>query len=186
MQTPPTPQADALRKVQARIIRFACICLGIATLAIIGGWALTATLTDWETVAGGLIFLAMLFGFSRLAWQGKRPLLAAWLLAGLLFIIISADVAYYGLGSPSAMAFLIPILLVACIGGLKPGLLMATLASLLVFGVAWASLTGLLPVATLVDESHLSYNAPVISVILLFCGGLAGFAMDVHLKKTQP
>lgn len=52
------------------------------------------------------------------------------------------------------------------------------LAGLVIFGVAWASLNGALPVAIPVEVSHLSYNAPVITVLLLFCTYLVGVAVQ--------
>jgi hypothetical protein len=178
----PVPQLKSIKQIQARIVTAACLGIGLAVIAIIGGWAISGTLTDWETVVGGVIFIAILGGLSLLVRRG-RPALAAWLLAGLLFLIISADVSYYGLGSPSAMAFLLPVMLLACTLGLKPGLSAAALAAVVVFGVAWGSLNGILTVNIPVDESHLSYNAPVISVILIFCAGLTGFAVEAYQHR---
>ena len=171
-------------QIQARIVTIACLCIGFAIIAVIGGWAVTGTLTDWETVVGGFILMALLAGLATLA-RRDRPALSAWLLAGLLFLIVSADLFYYGLGSPSPIAFLLPVILLACTVGLKPGLAAASLAVILIFGVAWASLNGLLTVAIPVDESHLSYNAPVISVILLFCAGLTGYTVDAYRRHIQ-
>jgi len=165
--------------VQARIVMAACLGLSLAVVAIVGGWAVTGTLTDWETVVGGVILLAVLAGLAVLARRG-HPGWAVGLLTGLLFILISADLTYYGLGSPSAMAYLLPVLLISCTFGLRPGLGAAALAAGLVFGVAWASLHGLLEVAIDVTESHLSYNAPVISVILLLSAGLSGYAVEAY------
>ncbi|RPI29352.1 MAG: hypothetical protein EHM70_15795, partial [Chloroflexota bacterium] len=121
---------------QARIVTIACFGLGLAVVAIIGGWALTGTLEDWETVVGGVIFIAILAGLAVLARRG-RPALAALALAALLFVFVGADAAYYGLGSPSAVAFLLPVLLISCTLGLKPGLAAAALSAAVVFGIAW-------------------------------------------------
>ena len=174
--------AGTIQQIQARIVTVACWGVGLAVIAIVGGWALTGTLTDWETVVGGVFMLGILAGLVALARKG-RPGLAAGLLVGMLFLLVGADVTYYGLGSPSAMAFLLPVLLVALVFGLKPGLGVAIVAAVVVFGVAWASLNGMIAVETLVDESHLSYNAPVISVILLFCAGLAGAAVEAYRQR---
>lgn len=179
------PPVRSLLEVQARIVTVACIGLSLAVIAVIGGWAITGTLTDWETVVGGVVFIAILAGLAGLARRG-RAALAAGLLAALLFVFISVDIAYYGLGSPSAMAFLLPVLLLTCTLGLRPGLVAAVLAAIVVFGVAWASLNGLLVVGIPVEESHLSYNAPVISVILLFCAGLTGFAIEAYQHRNTP
>lgn len=162
---------------KVKVVSTACIGLSLAVVGIIGGWAVTGTLEDWETVVGGVVFIAILAGLAALARRG-RPELAAGLLAALLFLFVSADIAYYGLGSPSALAFMLPTLIVACTLGLRPGLIAAALASLVVFGVAWGSLNGVLEVAIPVELSHLSYNAPVISVILLFCAYLVGVAVQ--------
>ena len=103
-------------------------------------------------------------------------------MAGFLFLLVSADVAYYGLGSPSAMAFLLPVLLVSCILGLRSGLAAAALSALVVFGVAWASLYGGLEVAIPAEVSHLSYNALVISVSLSCSAALSGYAVEAYQK----
>ena len=185
--TKDTPPSEKFLKIQAGIVTMACIGLGLAAIMVIGGWAVTGTLEDWETVVGGGIFLALLAGIARMARRGRASL-AAGILSGLLFILVSADVASYGLGSPSAMAFLLPALLTACSLGLWPGILVAMLAVLVMFGVAWTSLEGLLVVAIPVELSHLSYNAPVISVILVFCTALAGYAVQSyrHCAEITP
>ena len=172
---------EQITAVKARILTIACLGLGLAVVAVIGGWAVTGTLEDWETVVGGLVFIALLAGLARLARRG-HPVLAGCILAGFLFILVSADVAYYGLGSPSAMAFLLPVLLVSCLLGLRPGLASAAFCALVVFAVAWASLYGGFEVAIPAEVSHLSYNAPVISVILLFSAGLSGYAVEAYQK----
>lgn len=172
------------RAAQARIVTFACAGLGVAVIAIIGGWAITNTLEDWETVVGGLLFGGLLAGFAALARRG-HPSLSAVLLAGLLFVFVTADTAYYGLGSPLAAALLLPVLLIACTLGLKPGLAAAILGAAAVFGIAWASLSGILATEMPAAESHLSFTAPLISVILFFGAGLAGAAVEEYQKALQ-
>ncbi len=169
------------RAIQARIVRFACILLGLAVVAIIAGWALTGTLTDWETVVAGVILCMVLVGLSLLARRGHAGL-AAGLLSGLLFVLVAADTTYYGLGSPSAVALLLPVLLIACTLGFKPGLAAAGVATLFVFGIAWAGFTGYLATEIPTVESHLSFNAPLISVILLFAAALVGYAIE-HYQR---
>lgn len=173
------------RAAQVQIVTFACGGIGLAVIAIIGGWAITGTLEDWETVVGGLILGGLLAGLAILARRG-HPSLSALLLSGLLFVLVAADIVYYGLGSPSVAALLLPVLLIACTFGRKLGLAAAALAAAAMFSIAWASLNGLLESAVPAVESHLSFTAPVLSVILFFCAGLAGTAVDVYQQSLQP
>lgn len=173
------------RAAQVRIVTFACTGVGLALIAIIGGWAITGTLEDWETVVGGLILIGLLAGLAILARRG-HPSLSALLLSGLLFVMVSADIVYYGLGSPSVAGLLLPVLLIVCTFGLKPGLAAAALAAAVLFGIAWSSLNGILETAVPAVESHLSFTAPVISVIMFFCAGLAGTAVEVYQQARQP
>ncbi len=172
------------RTAQVQIVTFACAGVGLAVIAIIGGWAITGTLEDWETVVGGLILGGLLAGLAIMARRG-HPSLSAVLLSGLLFVLVAADIVYYGVGSPSVAALLLPVLLIACTFGRKPGLAAAALSAAAVFGIAWASLNGMLETALPSVESHLSFTAPAISVILFFSAGLAGTAVEVYQQVMQ-
>ncbi len=172
------------RTAQVQIVTFACAGVGLAVIAIIGGWAITGTLEDWETVVGGLILGGLLAGLAIMARRG-HPSLSAVLLSGLLFVLVSADIVYYGVGSPSVAALLLPVLLIACTFGRKPGLAAAALSTAAVFGIAWASLNGMLETALPSVESHLSFTTPAISVILFFSAGLAGTAVEVYQQVMQ-
>lgn len=178
------PFACLRRAAQERIVTLACVGLGLAVLGIIGRWAITDSLEDWETVVGGLLFEGLLAGLIVLAKRGY-PVLSAGLLAGLLFIFVTADTAYYGLGSPTVAMLLLPVLLIACTLGLRPGLAAAALAAVVVYGIAWASLNGILATEMPATQYHMSYTAPMISVILFLCAGLAGTAVEVYQKAVQ-
>lgn len=166
---------SADRTVRSRAGLVVGTCLGVvaACVAILLGWAVTATLEDWETVVAAVVLAGLLAGIVFLARAG-RVTLAAWLLTGLLTLLIALDIAAYGLGSPSAAAFCIPIVLAACALGLWAGLGVALLASLGVWLIAAAGVAGWYTPLTPPDISHLSFEAPIMTVIFLAVGGIVG------------
>ena len=164
---------DRQVRIRAGLVIGACLGVVAACVLIIVGWAVTGTLEDWETIVAAVVLAGLLAGIVFLARAG-RVRLAAWLLVGLLALLIAADIAEYGLGSPTAAAFCIPIVLAACALGLWAGLGVAAFASLAVWLVAAAGMAGWYTPLTLADISHLSFEAPVMTVIFLAVAGLVG------------
>jgi hypothetical protein len=163
------------RQVRARagLVVGTCLGVGAACVLIIVGWAVTGTLEDWETIVAAVVLAGLLAGIVLLARAG-RVRLAAWLLVGLLALLIAADVAGYGLGSPTAAAFCIPIVLAACALGLWAGLGVAAFASLAIWLIATAGLAGWYTPQIAPDVSYLSFEAPVMTVILLAVALMVG------------
>lgn len=165
--------ADRRVRARAGLVIGACLGLVAACLLIIGGWAVTGTLEDWETIVAAAVLAGLLAGIVFLARSGRdRP--AAWLLTGLLALLIAFNMAAYGLGSPTAAAFCLPIVLAACALGLWAGLGVAALASLAVWLVAAAGVAGWYTPLTPPDISHLSFEAPVMTIIFLAVAGMVG------------
>lgn len=77
-------------------------------------------------------------------------------------------------GSPTAAAFCIPIVLAACALGLWAGLGIAAFVSLAVWFVAAAGVAGWYTPLTTPDLSHLSFEAPSMTVIFVAVAGIVG------------
>lgn len=164
---------------QTRITIATCIGVAVAILSIILFWAITGTLEDWETVVAGGVLLALLAGIAFLAHKG-RVALADWLLVGLLALLVSADLPYYGVGTPSAAAYVLPIVLAARLLGFWPGMGVAGFSAVVVWLIAWATTSGLYPVEAAVDISHLTFNAPALTIIF----GLTALIVGYRAKST--
>jgi hypothetical protein len=147
-----------------RIVIGLCGGIAAAMLALIVLWALTGDL-QLQTVLMSAVLIALLVGIGLLA--RRRVGLAAGVLAGLLMLLVAGNDWVYGVGSASAAAFVLPVLLVTRVLGLRAGLLTAVIASAFTVLVAWGSVDGWLPVITYTEESRLTFDAPVLVVLFV-------------------
>ncbi len=141
-------------------------CAGIvgAQGLLILTWSATGDL-EGETALIALL-LTLLWGSIALLARAGRVKLAAWLLVGLLFLLITADVAGYGLGSPAAAAYFLPVLLALCALGFGAGLAVACASAAMVWLIAAALAAGWYEALTPFEISHLTFNAPTLTVLL--------------------
>jgi hypothetical protein len=160
--------------VRARLVVAACMGVAAAILFIILFWVFTGTLEDWETLVAGGVLLAILAGIAALA-RKERVLLSGWLLVGLLTLLISADLPYYGVGTPTAAAYVIPIVLAARLLGFWPGMGVAAFGATVIWLIAWATTSGVYSVDAAIDISHLTFNAPALTVIFGLVALIVGY-----------
>lgn len=170
----PLPDEPAARRI-AGLVRLTCAAIAIGVLALILVWLLTGDL-QIESVAAGAVLLAVLGGLAWLATHGREHA-ALWILTALLFVLIAADAAEYGLHSSMAAAFLIPILLVAGGFGSRAGFGAALVCSAYGWILAAAETGGWFPLPYVADISHLTFDAPALTVIFLLCAAIAGFSI---------
>jgi hypothetical protein len=156
------------------IVTCAAIALGAAALILT--WWSTGDL-EAETVIASAVLVLVLAGITLLALRGweKAALL---IVSALLFVIAAADLAGYGLHSSMASAFLIPILLIGCGLGLRAGIAAALLCSAYGWILAAGETGGWIPVPYAADISHLTFDAPALTVVYLMCAVIAGYAID--------
>lgn len=158
-----------------RLIVAACFGLAGAVLFIILFWVFSGSLEDWETLVAGGVFALLLAGIGALARRG-RVTLAAWLLVGLLTLIIALDITGYGIGSPSAAAFVLPIALAGRALGLWAALGTAGVSAAAIWLTAWGTVYGgWLETPAPID--HFTFNAPALTVIMALTaliGGVGG------------
>lgn len=163
---------NALARGRAGLVMAACLGLAIAVLALLLVWLISGDL-QVETVVGSLVFILTLAGISALA-RGRRAGLAAWALIILLVLLITVDAASYGLGSPAAAAYFVPVVLAACSVGLVAGIGVALFCSVATWVIAWGTLSGWYQPFIPPEPSHLTFNAPLFTVLLLLVALIIG------------
>jgi len=172
---------DTLHRSRAGLVIATCLGLAAAILLLILVWLISGDL-QWETAVAGGVFCLILAGIAALARKG-RGITSVWLLAGLLTVLITLDAGSYGLGSPAAAGFVIPIVLAVCGAGLWAGIGVALYAAVAVWAIAVAGEAGWYVPYGPFDISHLTFNAPAYSVIFLLTAlitGLWGRNLTTH------
>ncbi len=164
---------DALLRGRAGLIAITCLGLMAMALALILVWFITGDLAV-ETVLLGILLSLLLAGIMALARTG-RVRLATWLLLGLLLLLITADAASFGLGSPAATAYVIPVLLAACGLGLPASLGVALFGSGAVWLIAWGAFAAWYEPWEPFAVWHLTFTAPFLTVVLWLVALIAGF-----------
>jgi hypothetical protein len=164
---------DVLVRGRAGLVIATCLGLVAAVVAVVLFWLFTGDL--WiGTAVLGLVFSLILAGIAALARSG-RVRLAAWLLVALLVVIITLDVSGFGLGSPACAGYFVPTVLAACGLGLGAGLGVAFFSSATLWAVAWGASTGTIVPVIPFEISHLTFNAPAYTVLLLLVALITGF-----------
>ena len=174
---------DTLLRGRAVLVVVTCLGLMVMVLALILTWLVSGDLQG-ETVAAVLIFSLILGGIAALARTG-RVRLAIWLLVILLVVLITADVAAFGLGSPAAAAYFVPVVLAACGSGLVAGIGVALFGSIAVWMIAWSASVRWYEPWIAFETSHLTFNAPFFTALLLLVALFVGFwarLMSDHLR----
>jgi len=164
--------SDVLEKGRVKLLLWTCAGLIAAVWALIAVWLISGDL-QWETAVAGAVLTLILAGIGLLAWNG-RSRAAAWVLVALLMLLITADSASFGLDAPGSAAFVLPVVLAACALGLWPGVGTAAAASLIIWLIAWGTTAGWYEAYGTADMSHLTFNAPFYSVVLVLTAVIAG------------
>ncbi len=165
-----------------RLVMVTSLGVAGAVLFMVLFWVFSRSLEDIETIYAAAVLILILGGIAWLARRG-RDKLAAWLLVGMVGLIIAVDLPYYGIGSPSAASFVIPIVLAACALGFWPGLGLAAFSTLVVWVVAWGTTSGgWLTPPTAID--HLTFNAPALTIIFFLVALIVGYWNRVREAPT--
>ena len=158
---------------RAKPILATCVGLILAAWGLVLTWLISRDL-EAETVLVMIIFSGILLGIAAVSRSG-RVTLAAWLLIVLLGLAIVSDAAYYGVGAPGIFTFVLPIVLAACLIGLAGGMIIAVIGTIVVWGVAIGAMQGWLAVVIPFQMDHLTFNAPVISIVFLLVALIVGW-----------
>ncbi len=174
------PDDPGARRI-AMLVILTCAAIALGALALIITWIVSGDL-ELETVAAAGILFLILAGLVVLALRGGGRA-ALLILAALLFALIAADLSEYGLHSSMASAFLIPILLAACGLGMRAGFAAALVCSAFGWLLAGAENAGWIAVPYPADISHLTFDAPALTVVFLLCAAIAGYGADTLPEK---
>ena len=164
---------DPLLTGRAKLILATCAGLIIAVWSLVLMWLLSGDLQA-VTVIVAIAFSVMLLCIMVVSRSG-RTALAAWLLIVLLGLVTVFDATYYGIGAPDIVVFVLPIVLAACLIGLAAGMIMAVLGAIVTWGLAVGAMQGWLEVAIPFQIDHLTFYAPVISIIFLLTALIVGW-----------
>lgn len=165
--------SDPVLTGRAKLIAVTSLGLLLAAWALVLTWLISGDL-EGITVIAAVIFSGVMMGLITLARRG-RVSLAAWLLTGLLCVLILADTADYGLGSPSIVSFVVPIVLAACTLGLAASVGVAVFGSGAIWLIAIALSSGWYQSSGSFQIDHLTFNAPVLTVIFLLIASIVGW-----------
>ena len=116
----------------------------------------------------------MLLGIAAVS-RSDRVALAAWLLIVIVGLAIVGDVGYYGVSAASIFAFVLPIVLAACLSGFTAGVITAVIGAIVAWGAAIGAMQGWLDVAVPFEMNHLTFNAPIISIVFLLVAVIVGW-----------
>jgi hypothetical protein len=166
-------QAIAIQQKRSRMIITTCLGLTGAVAFIILYWIFSGSLEQIETVIAGFVFAAIMGGIALLSRRGQVTL-ASWLLVGLLTVLITLDLIGYGIETPAPASYVFPILLAAFCLGLWPALGIAAIGSTAGWISAWVETSSATALPT-ADISHLTFNAPILTVILFVSALMAGY-----------
>jgi hypothetical protein len=177
------PDNSAARRI-AMLVIITCAAIGLGALALILTWILSGDLEMETVAAAGALFL-ILGGLAVLALRGRERA-ALIILAVLLILLVAADLTEYGLHTSMAAAFLIPILLIACGLGMRAGIVTALVCSAYGWLLAAAENAGWIAVPYTADISHLTFDAPALTVVYLLCAVITGFGVDsLRMQRLQ-
>lgn len=171
--TPPSQSASVLERTRAKIVSTLSIVIGSAMLALVLYWLLTNTLEDIETIFVMTGLLLILAGIVALVKRGYVKL-GAWSITGLMLFLILSDMAWHGVGTVAAAGYIIPILLAVFSIGPRAGMSVTFLGCISSFLIAYLGSIGQWQTKIPYQASNLSFDAPVLSLIYLITGILAG------------
>lgn len=167
----------------AQLIKLTCFSLTGAIVFFLLYWILSNSLEEVTSIFAGGVLVLILNGIALLAHK-KHVKPASWLLIGLLFLLVTIDLISYGIESLSAAFYVIPILLTAFCLGKWLALGMATLSSAVGWLTAWVEISTS-HTQTPVDTSLLTFNAPMLTIILFSVAIISGYWGNAPSKQTS-
>jgi hypothetical protein len=174
--------AEGVMRGRAGIVIGTCLALLVAMGFLILVWRLSGDLQR-ATVGWAGVLALCLAGLMALAHAGL-VYWAAWGLIGLLAAGLAVDVTEFGVGSLGASAFVVPLVLAGCLLGLGPSLVLAGAGTAAIWGLAWAEYTQRFRPRLGRDVSHLTFNAPALTVLYWLVAGLVGAWVDYLVRYS--
>lgn len=164
---------DPLLRSRAALIVATALGVLVVLLALILTWLISGDL-QWQTVVMAVFFSGLMAGIVALARAG-RIRWAAWLLIGVLMAATASAQVGYGLASPGAAGFFVPIVLAACVSGPGGGLIVAFASACVVWVIGIFAATGFYTPLIPYDISHLTFNAPLWTFLYFLIAAMVGF-----------
>ncbi len=167
------PSSDnALLQVRTGLIVIICLAFVLIALLLVLTWLFSGDLQK-QTVWAAAAFMVFLLTVSTLAyltyWQ-----LASWLLIIILVLIAAADTYVFTVASPLSILYVVPILIAAFNFGLGASIFIASTAVTFIWLSALGELTEWYNPQIPKARSHLTFNAPVLTVMLFTVALMSG------------
>ncbi|MBN2386240.1 MAG: hypothetical protein JXB85_04415 [Anaerolineales bacterium] len=167
------PISDPETRRRAQVIILTAAWMAVACALMIAWWILTSSLESIYTALAAGILCLLLGGIIVLACR-ERVTLAGWLLVSLTTLLVFAASSGYGLGTPSTAGYLIPIVLAGLVLGSRAGYAVTAACVLAVWGVGAAAWQGWFEPWIPFDISHLTFNAPLYSLLFALIAVMVG------------
>lgn len=172
--------ASPIERARAKATIVTALAIVAAMTALVLYWILTASLEDIETIflTVGLIFL--MAGIIFLVQRGHLQL-GAWILVLLTIFLNLSNMTWYGVSTTSSAGYLIPILLALFGIGSAAGFGVTLFGCISVFAISLLASTGQIQTAIPYVESHLTFDAPALTLIYL----VVYFISNAWVKSAQ-
>jgi len=169
--------SGTLERGRAGFVIVVCLSLITASLLLVLTWFITRDLQ--RKTVGVTLGLAVLFTLSAILARNGNIQTGALLLIVVLGVLVSGVVYIYGVSTVVATGGYLLIIMIAAItlGG-WPCLVAALVASALVWLAAWGEIKNWYKPLLGRDISHLTFNAPVLTVFFLIAAGTLGVWSD--------
>lgn len=137
-----------------------------AMLLLVLYWLITKS---FETVKTIFAMFGIMLGLALCIWLALnfQVRTAAWILIVFMVLLNLGNLLWYGIATPSAAAYIIPILLAMFCINQTAGYLITGLGCLIVFGIPYLQSKEKIKTFIPYQVSHLTFDAPVLS--LVFC-----------------
>jgi hypothetical protein len=155
-----------LDQIRAATIITTSIAISLSMLLLVLYWLMTKsfeTKATLLTVLAIMVILAICIGLVAL----EQIAAGAWVLISLMVLLNFLNLKWYGISTPSAAAYVIPILLaIFCIGA-AAGFGITILGIVFVFTIPILQSKGIIKTVQTYTISNLTFDAPVLALIYI-------------------
>jgi hypothetical protein len=160
-------------QASAVVVIITSLAISGAMLLLVLYWLVTKSFETIKTIFVMLAIMLVLAFCIGLAIK-SQVYLAAWILILLLLLLNFANMLGYGIATSASAAYFIPILLaIFCIGA-GAGYIITLIGCVFVFGIAFLQSKEKLKTFLPYQTSHLTFDAPVLSLIYALTAVIAG------------
>lgn len=160
-------------QASAMVAIITSLAMGGAMILLVAYWVLTKS---FETIITIYVMLGIILVLALCIWLALNYQVrtAAWILIVLLLLLNFANMFGYGIATSASAAYLLPILLAIFCINTSTGYGIAILGCVTVFLIAFLQSKEKIKTALPYQVSHLTFDAPVLSLVYLLVTVLSG------------